>query len=168
MRGIKFAVAAVVAAVGIFAGGTGIASAHESHVLARFDSMTTVTGSAVGAVNERGIVGGGKPWAITSGSGELRSDGTLHVSVTGLVIPVPPFNGINPLGAFGATVSCITRHHRVVNVSAGTVPTNPAGNATIDTVVSLPHPCKQAIVFVTSPGGAWFAMSNALDDESDD
>ncbi len=103
-----------------------------------------------------------------SGSGELGRDGTLHVSVTGLVIPVAPFNGINPLGAFGATVSCITRHHQVVNVSAGTVSTNPAGNATIDAVVSLPHPCKHAIVFVTSAGGAWFAMSNALDDESGD
>ena len=38
-------------------------------------------------------------------------------------------------------------------------------NATIDTTVTLPHPCIQPIGFVTSPGGAWFAMSNAEDDD---
>jgi hypothetical protein len=78
---------------------------------------------------------------------------------------VAPFNGTNPVPAFGATVSCITSHHRVVNVFAGTFPTNSTGDATIDATVTLPHPCTQAIVFVTSPTGAWFAMSNAIDDE---
>lgn len=155
---------AAFAALGLLIGGTAVASAHEAHPIVQFTSMSTVTPAEVGTTNDRGIVAGGKPWAITSGTGELDSDGTLHVSVTGLVIPVAPFNGRNPVASFGATVSCITSHHTIVNIPAGLFPTNPAGNATIDATVSLPHPCTQAIVFVTSPGGAWFAFSNAIDD----
>lgn len=155
---------AAVCSFGMAVGSAGVASAGEAHPIVQFTSMSTVTPDEVSTINDRGIVAGGKPWAITSGTGELDSDGTLHVSVTGLVIPVPPFNGTNPVGAFGATVSCITTHHAIVNVFAGTFPTNSAGDATIDATVSLPHPCTQAVVFVTSPSGAWFARSIALDD----
>jgi len=168
MRSLKAAFSAVTLALALAVGSAGVASAHESHVLVSFNSMTTVSATETGIANDRGLIGGGKPWAITAGSGELDSDGTLHVSVTGLVIPVAPFNGVNPLGSFGAVVSCITTHHHIVNVFAGTFPTNPAGNGTLDTTVTLPHPCTQAVVFVTSPGGAWFARSVATDDEGDD
>ncbi|HEX3508233.1 MAG TPA: hypothetical protein VHW94_07580 [Candidatus Dormibacteraeota bacterium] len=40
-----------------------------------------------------------------------------------------------------------------------------AGDVTIDDTVVLPRHCGHAIVFVTSPGGAWFAMSNPNEDE---
>jgi hypothetical protein len=161
----RSALVGVFSVFGLLVGGSAVASAHEAHSIVQFTSMSTVSAAEVSTVNDRGITAGGKPWAITSGTGALNSDGTLHVSVTGLVIPVAPFNGTNPVPAFGATVSCVTSHHRVVNVFAGTFPTNSAGDATIDATVTLPHPCKQAIVFVTSPTGAWFAMSNAIDDE---
>ena len=168
MRIMRSSLIALAAAVGLVAGGSGVASAHESHPIVTFSSMTGVTQAETNVANDRGLVGGGKPWVITSGTGELDSNGHLHVDVVGLVIPVAPFNGVNPLGSFGATVSCITRHDAIVNVFAGTFPTNPAGNATIDTTVALPHPCTQAVVFITSPGGAWFARSNASEDEGDD
>jgi hypothetical protein len=166
MRSFRSAVIGFVSALGLVIGATGVASAHEAHPLLRFTSMTTVTAAEVSTTNDRGIVAGGKPWAITSGTGELDSDGTLHVSVTGLVIPLGPHT--NPLLMFGATVSCITKHHKIVNIPAGTFPTGPAGDATIDATVSLPHPCTQAVVFVTSPTGAWFARSIALDDDEGD
>ncbi len=167
MRFFRSAVVGSVSALGLVLGATGIASAHEAHPLVQFTSMSTVSAAEVNTVNDRGIVAGGKPWAITSGTGELDSNGALHVSVTGLVIPVAPFNGTNPVASFGATVSCITKHHDIVNVFAGTFPTSSAGDATIDTTVSLPHPCTKALVFVTSPTGAWFARSIPLDDEED-
>ena len=167
MRFFRSAVIGSLSAIGLVLGATAVASAHEAHSLVQFTSMSTVTPAEVSTVNDRGIIAGGKPWAITSGTGELDSDGTLHVSVTGLVIPVAPFNGTNPVPAFGAIVSCITTHHAIVNVFAGTFPTSSAGNATIDATVSLPHPCTQAVVFVTSPTGAWFARSIATDDEGD-
>jgi hypothetical protein len=164
MRFTRSVVVAVVSVIGLGAGGLATASAHEAHPIVQFASMSTVTADEVNTVNDRGITAGGKPWAITSGSGALDSDGTLHVDVTGLVIPVAPFNGTNPVASFGATVSCITSHHVIVNVIAGTFPTNAAGDATIDATVSLPHPCTQAVVFVTSPSGAWFARSIPIDD----
>lgn len=151
-------------AVSLLVGGSAVVSAHSSRELLEFDSMTPVTGSAVGAVNDRGITAGGKPWVITSGSGEVDRDGKVHVTVHGLVIPVAPFNGTNPVGAFGATVSCVTPHG-IVNLRTATAPATSTGNATIDGSVTLPHPCKDPILFVTSPGGAWFATSNSEDEE---
>lgn len=165
MTRLRSALVALVGAASLVVGSAAVASAHQSPDLVSFDSMTPVTGSAVGTVNDRGIVGGGKPWVITSGSGEVDRDGTVHVTVTGLVIPV--LGNINPLPAFGATVSCVTPHG-IVNLRTGIAPATPAGNATIDGSVTLPHPCLNPIVFVTSPTGAWFAMSNVAVEEDDD
>lgn len=164
----KKTLVAAAGALSLLIGGAGAASADEGGTLLRFTSMTPVTGPAVGTVNDRGITGGGKPWEITSGSGTLTRDGHLDVTVTGLVIPVPPFNGTNPLGHFAAIVSCRTPQRGVTNVLTAPVATGPAGDATIDAMVALPHPCIQPIVFVTSATGAWFAMSNRDGEEGGD
>jgi len=166
MRRITNVFVGLCGAVSLLIGGASIVSAHSSHALLAFDSMKPVTGEAVGTVNDRGITGGGKPWVITSGSGEVDRNGSVHVSVSGLVIPVAPFNGTNPAAAFGATVSCVTPHG-IVNLRTGTAPATSTGDATIDGAVTLPNPCKDPILFVTSPGGAWFAMSNGDDSEAD-
>jgi hypothetical protein len=142
---------------------TGVA-AHEGRTLVEFDSMTPVTGSAVGAVNDRGIKGGGLPWVITSGRGEVDRDGHLSVTVKGLIIVVPPVNGINPVATFSATVSCLTSHG-ITNVTTGSFPASTAGDATINTKVVLPRRCKDPEVFVGTTNAktgvfAWFAESN--------
>jgi hypothetical protein len=124
-----------------------------------FDSMTPVTGSAVGAVNDRGIKGGGLPWVITSAHGWVHSDGHVDVKVKGLIIVVPPVNGKNPVPFFKAIVSCITPSG-VKNVSTSNFDASSTGDAEINDTVTLPADCSQPIVFVASPGGAWFAMSN--------
>ncbi len=167
MRRITNVFVGLFGAASLLIGGAAIVSAHSSHALLEFDSMTPVTGGAVGTVNDRGITGGRLPWVITSGSGEVDRNGSVHVTVTGLVIPVAPFNGTNPVAAFGATVSCVTPHG-IVNLRTGTAPATRTGDATIDGAVMLPNPCKDPILFVTSPGGAWFAMSNGGDEEGDD
>jgi len=166
MRRITNVFVGLFGAASLLIGGASIVSAHSSHALLAFDSMKPVTGGAVGTVNDRGITGGGKPWVITAGSGEVDRNGSVHVTVSGLVIPVAPFNGTNPVAAFGATVSCVTPHG-VVNLRTGTAPASAAGDATIDGAVMLPNPCQDPILFVTSPGGAWFAMSNGDDSEAD-
>jgi hypothetical protein len=146
-------------------GAAGIgAGAHDGGTLIEFDSMTPVTGAAVGTVNDRGITGGGKAWVITSGRGEVDRSGNVEVKVTGLVIPA--LGGINPVASFKATVSCLTPHG-VVNVSTASFPASTTGNSTIEGTVMLPHPCMAPEVFVGSPGGAWFAMSNAEEDGED-
>jgi hypothetical protein len=157
---------AAVSALSVVAAGGATVLAHEDHLILQFSSMTPVTGAAVGAVNDRGLVGGGKAWAITSGSGSVSRDGHVMVTVTGLVIP--ELGNVNPVAKFKAIVSCVTQHHLIVNVSTALFDASGAGDSTIDDTVALPRHCGHALLFVTSPGGAWFAMSNPSEDEEDD
>jgi hypothetical protein len=139
-------------------------AAHGGGTLIEFDSMTPVTGAAVGTMNDRGITGGGKAWVIRSGRGEVDRLGNVEVKVTGLVIPA--LGGINPIASFKATVSCLTSHG-VVNVSTALFAASMTGNSTIEGRVVLPHPCKAPEVFVGNAAGAWFAMSSSEEDGED-
>ena len=152
--------------LGLLAAGASTGLAKEGGNLVVFHSMTPVTGAAVGVPNDRGINGGGLAWAITSGAGTVSHKGAVDVTVTGLIIPA---RGGNPLTAFKVIVSCLTPDG-VVNVSTATAPANAAGDSHITGTVALPHPCQRPIVFVTSAGGSWFAMSNPRsgDDEGQD
>ena len=57
------------------------------------DTMVVVSGPFVGSANPiRGVNGGGLPWEIAEGRGELASDGKLEVEVRGLVLlDGPPY-----------------------------------------------------------------------------
>ncbi len=134
-----------------------------------FSTMAAVTGPFVGTANPiRGVSGGGLPWQIASAEGQLESDGQIEVQVRGLVLfngaPVPPaLRGTNPITKFKAIVSCLTIDQSgkaaTTNVSTGLFPASSAGDADIEDTVSLPSPCFAPIIFVTSPGGSWFAVT---------
>ena len=49
----------------------------------------------------------------------------------------------------------------ITNVPTGQFPANMRGNADIRARVRLPEPCIAPIVFVASPGGAWFAATGS-------
>jgi hypothetical protein len=156
----------VVLAVGVVAQATG-ASSDRAKIL-EFDTLVGVTGPFVGSANPiRGLSGGGLPWQISEGEGELKANGSLEVEVEGLVLldgpPVPPERrGTNPVPEFRAVVSCLTIVDGVAgttNVSTGTFPASPSGDSEIEAKVALPQPCIAPIVFVTSPTGAWFAAT---------
>jgi hypothetical protein len=146
-----------IAALGLLAAFAAPVLADEGGNVTDFSTMTPVTGSAVGAVNDRGITGGGLPWVITTGSGTVSHRGMVDVTVTGLVIPV--LGNKNPVAFFKATVSCLGPTG-VNNVSTGNFPASAAGDAHIQAVIHLPHPCKQPIIFVAAPTGQWFAESD--------
>ncbi len=137
-----------------------------------FGTMVAVTGPFVGSANPiRGVNGGGLPWKISEGRGELQSDGTLEVQVKGLVLfdraPVPVnLRGTNPIAAFRAVVSCLTivgGSQATMNVSTDPFPASADGNAEIQATINLPSPCVAPIIFVTNgtgdPPGAWFAAT---------
>lgn len=166
MRHFRKLLVAGLGALSVVAAGSVTVLAHDEHRVLSFSSMTPVTGAAVGAVNNRGLVGGGKAWAITSGTGSVSTKGHVVVNVTGLVIP--EIGNTNPVTQFKAIVSCIARHHVIVNVSTGLFDANSAGDSTIDDTVALPRHCEHPIVFVTNQGGAWFAMSHRHGDDEDD
>jgi hypothetical protein len=98
------------------------------------------------------LVGGGAPWQIDRGSVQLFKDGRLHVEVEGLIIPAL---GRNPVTEGKAVVTC----GETVAAETALVPFSEAGDAEIDTVVSLPSPCQAIAVFFTSAGNRWFAVT---------
>ncbi len=122
--------------------------------------LAPVTVPYTGSANPiRGLNGGGVPWQIGDASADLRADGRLHVEVSGLVLVA---TGTNPVAQFKSIVSCQTVTDgaaAIANVSTPLVAATPTGDAEIDATIALPSPCFAPIVFVTSPGGAWFAVS---------
>ncbi|MET9023257.1 hypothetical protein ABZV93_25125 [Actinopolymorpha sp. NPDC004070] len=146
-----------------------VASAGGGRKILSFDELAPVTEPYTGAGNAiRGVPGGGLPWEIESAQGDLRSDGRLQITVEGLVLarraPVPvERQGTNPAPGFKAVVSCLSASPEgtatTVNVATATAPATSAGDAVIKDKVRLPSSCLAPIVFVTSPDGAWFAVT---------
>jgi hypothetical protein len=128
-----------------------------------FDVMAPVVAPWTGADHPiRGVNGGGLPWRIDRGRGDLTSDGRLKIRVEGLVLVA---TGQNPIPTFRGVVNCLTTESPDVGVNRVTVPVPASsdGDATIRARVDLPDPCVAPIVFVTSgtgpPPGAWFATT---------
>lgn len=126
-----------------------------------FKTMVPVMGPYVGSSNPiRAVPGGGLPWKIENGSGELMAGGRLKVRTQGLVLVS---TGQNPIAMFRAIVSCQSIDGGgaadVVNFATDAFPADADGNSQIEAKVDLPSPCIAPIVFVTSPGGAWFAVT---------
>jgi len=165
--------AAIVLVGGMIVGGTAsVATARGADRILEFDTMVGVPRPYTGSVNAiRGVPGGGLPWVVGSAKGELKVGGEIEVEVHGLVIdPNDPaaitagLAGTNPIPNFKAIVSCLSKDAAgvvatTVNVSTGLFPADATGNSSIEDTVSLPQPCIAPIVFVTSPGGAWFAAT---------
>jgi hypothetical protein len=143
-----------------------VVAAHPPTLL-EFGSMVGLPSTLTGAQSAgplRGIAGGGLPWTLASGRGELSASGHLEIKVSGLVLAAGALAGSNPIASFRGLVSCVQADGTFSNVLTDPFPatTGPAasggGNAEIEADVSLPSPCLAPIVFVTSPGGAWFAV----------
>jgi hypothetical protein len=154
----------------LLAGSVSTATAKEPKIL-EFDTMVGVPRPYTGATNAiRGVPGGGLPWVIASGTGELKASGKLEITVMGLVLdPNDPAviasgrGGTNPSPNFKAIVSCLSRDAAgsptTVNVSTGLFPASASGDSQIEQTLSLPNPCIAPIIFVTSPTGSWFAAT---------
>lgn len=144
--------------------------------LLEFGSMVGVPRPYTGSTNAlRGVAGGGLPWVVASAEGELSADGHLEVKVRGLVFdPNDPgviaagLAGRNTVANFRAIVSCLSKDAggapTTVNLMTDQFPATlgfadaGGGDARIEAYLNLPSPCIAPIVFVTSPGGSWFAV----------
>ncbi len=141
-------------------------AAAKPHQILEFDTMVGVPQAMIGATNPiRGINGGGIPWTIASGRGELTVSGHLEIKVSGLVLAAGANAGSNPSASFRGLVSCLAADASVVNVLTDPFPATTGlasaggGNAGIEADLVLPHPCIAPIIFVTSAGGSWFAST---------
>jgi len=154
----------------LFAGSVTTANADESKML-EFNTMIGLPRPYTGATNAiRGVAGGGLPWVIEFGKGKLSPEGNVDVLVKGLVFDPNDqavidrgIGGTNTVPNFKVIVSCLSKDAGgnlvTVNESTGLFPADTAGNAHIKDTVALPSPCIAPILFVTSPGGAWFAST---------
>jgi len=154
----------------LYSGMATSAAAKSSNIM-EFGTMVSVTRPYTGATNAiRGISGGGLPWVIRFAQGELNTSGKLEVMVKGLVLdPNDPaviaagLAGKNPFTNFKAIVSCLSKdaggNPITTNVSTDLFPASATGDSNIETTISLPSPCIAPIIFVTNPGGAWFAST---------
>jgi hypothetical protein len=159
---LAFALAVGVVLMG---GSLSQATAEEPKIL-EFDTMVGLPQALTGTQNPiRGINGGGLPWAIGSSFGELKANGKLEINVQGLVFAAGPNTGGNTIPSFRAIVSCLKDDGSVENLMtdpfAATLglAVEGGGNAKIEANLNLPQPCIAPLIFVTSPGGAWFAST---------
>jgi hypothetical protein len=144
-----------------------VASAAGLPDLLQFNAMQPVKGPYVGTLHPiRGIPGAGKIWKIGSAKAELNTAGKLQITVTGLVLDDPSTggaNGTNPLPTFRAALSCQSintlGNPSTVTLRTGNFAATPTGNAVIEQTLSLRKPCFAPMVFVTTPTGAWLAVS---------
>jgi hypothetical protein len=160
-------VVVIVLAGFLFSGKISSAQADSPKILS-FGNMIGVPQALTGTQSEiplRGINGGGLPWTLTSASGSLKANGALKVEVEGLVLAAGQNAGSNPIASFKAVVSCVRSDGTFDNILTDAFPATTGsalsggGNADIETTVTLPQPCIAPIIFVTSPGGAWFATT---------
>jgi hypothetical protein len=152
-------------AAGSLAGFYSPATASETVIL-EFDDMVGLTSAYVGGANLiRDVPGAGVPWAIGPTHGELKANGKLEIDVQGLVFAAGLNTGSNTVANFRAKVSCLTSSGAIETKTTDLFPatqgpaTSGGGNAKIEAMLALPEPCLAPIVFVTSPGGAWFAVN---------
>ena len=135
---------------------------------ARFESkgMRGVTTDLLGQDGTiRSVPGAGLPWIIDEGEVKIE-DGRLQVKVKGLVFDPAlgsPLGGtVGPFSQFGVIVSCITVISGSVEIENTPVmlfDIDEDGDGELEIEISLPDPCFGIIVFVTSPGGSWFAVT---------
>lgn len=143
--------------------GTTFADDDGDEVVLKWKTMAAVQRPYLGAVNPvDGVGGGNAQWAIDKGWGLLKKNGELEIHVRGLILPEPPFNGVNVVPEFRGLVVCRTAdaagNAATVQTFSAAFPASEAGDSDIVTTVSLPTPCVAPTVFVMHPVAArWFA-----------
>ena len=141
--------AAAVAAVALLAPALP-ASAHDRNNQERPPSLleARLVGSLPNDAHLFAVAPGGLPWMIESGEVTVRSDGRLRVEVEGLVVPVAPANGTNPIPRLAASVVC----NGSVVATTPTVPFSTAGDAVIAVAVAVPQRCLAPAVLLNPNG----------------
>jgi len=153
MRTLRIAVVLGMLAVALGGVGTATAAPGGNHKVLDADMI----GLAVPRTVIAGVAGAGHAWAIEEGNAKLFSDGRVLVNVEGLVLTP---EGINPVASGRAVVSCNGGATPADIVQSDVVPLSiPDGDAHVNQWLDLPSPCLDPVVFFTSPGGAWFAVT---------
>jgi hypothetical protein len=155
---------------GVWFAAMGTAASTDQVSIERFTSAFGNTAPFIGAAGAvQGVNAAGLPWDIQGIFGSISADGTLNLSIQGLVLANDPsvpasLRGVNPVPSFTAVVSCLTASGGMVttaNVATPSIPTGSAGNAFFNGTLALPEPCVAPVVFVGPSAGTYFAVTGA-------
>ena len=153
-RSLRLAIATATLAGLVLGTGTAVAAPGGSHKVLDANMI----GLAVPRTVIAGVTGAGHAWAIDEGNAKLFSDGRVLVNVEGLVLTP---EGTNPVATGRAIVSCNGGATPADIVRSDVVPLSiPDGDAHVNQVLTLPSPCLDPVIFFTSTGGAWFAVTD--------
>ncbi len=126
------------------------AAAHERNHQQRPSSLLEahLVGSLPNDAHLFAVAPGALPWMIESSEVTVRFDGQLRVDVEGLVVPVAPANGTNPIPRLAASLVC----NDSVVATTPTVPFSLAGDAVINVTVAVPLRCLAPAVLLNPNG----------------
>src|SRR5262249_24426133 len=101
-----------------------------------------------------GVIPGNAPWVLKHSSVRLSPRGRLELRVSGLVIPVAPFNGTpGPVTTISASLYCGSDSDMTAMATAGPVPISRAGDARIkDDSFAVPATCEAPVILVQPNG----------------
>ena len=162
MKSMKhIASVAAVAAIAV-AGVTATAFARDGGRI-KSDMLIGVPATMLGTNGTiRGVNGPGAPWSVGESEVSVKSSGKVEVEFDNLVITT---TGVNPVGSMAVVVSCLDAANKTVNFRSApfavttNTPTDPGGDAEVETSVDLQSPCFAPIVFITTAAGdRWFAV----------
>ncbi len=122
-----------------------------------FPFRSTIIGSNPN-ISIGGVPSGGAPWSVQQGSAAFEANGKLHVEVVGLILrnlgtpgPVKSISASLVCGGTGGTVVATT----------DLVPLSAAGDAAIESQISVPSTCFGPVVLVRAVfngnAGPWIA-----------
>jgi hypothetical protein len=92
-----------------------------------------------------GVVRGGAPWMISSGEAKVGTDGTVKVTVSGLLIPGV---GVGSVRTLSASVAC----NGMIVATTAAAPFSSTGDAQIKDTVNLPDRCLAPAVLINPNG----------------
>ncbi len=108
----------------------------------------------------------GKVWKLSSGSAELKKDGTLNVEVRGLVLndaSTGQFNG-TPDGVDGVAAALVCGGK--VAAQTPVVPLSKTGDATVNAKITVPAECANPIIVLREryegKVGGWLAATKMM------
>lgn len=166
----KYQIGAAIAVAAVTVTGMASTTLAKDSTKIKADGFVGVPQNQTGAAgNFAGFNGGGLPWGIGEAEVEVKRSGKVEVEFEGLIFTAGPNTGRNTVAQMRVGVSCLSLAtgartpvlSDLFDVTTAAAPALGGGDAEAETRIDLPAECAAPIVFITSPGGGWFAV-NAL------
>jgi len=135
---------------------TGGGHRHEGHDLIRAD----LVGSTPAPVSRTiaGVKPGGAPWVNGPSSARIGENGSVVVSIHGLVIPPA---GVNPVRSVVATLVC----DGVVATSTSPFALSAAGDGAVSDTIAVPNDCDDPVVLIQPAGNRTVYIASTVDED---